>query len=139
MPAESFFDTNVLIYAVAQGDERSAQAELLLAAGGAISVQVMNEFASVARRKLGRSWSEIKEALQAIRVLCPVVAPLTSATHELAIELASRYQFEIYDALIAAAAIQTKCSVLYSEDFQDGQVIEQKLTVKNPFKQPKKF
>lgn len=138
MPAEAFFDTNVLIYAVtldnAQDNDRSHRAETLLAAGGVVSVQVMNEFASVARRKLGMSWSEVKDALQAIRILCPAVAPLTLATHDLAIDLAGRYNFEIYDALIAAAALQAKSSVLYSEDFQDGQVIEGKLTIRNPFK-----
>jgi predicted nucleic acid-binding protein len=53
MPGERFFDTNVLIYAFAVGDRRSARAEALLAEGGVIGVQVLNEFTNVVRRKLG--------------------------------------------------------------------------------------
>ena len=52
MPGRVFFDTNILIYAVAQDDSRAARAEELLAAGGVIGVQILNEFVSVARRKL---------------------------------------------------------------------------------------
>ena len=59
MPAKAFFDTNVLIYAVAHDDPRSAQAEELLASGGVLSVQILNEFASVARRKILMSWSDV--------------------------------------------------------------------------------
>jgi len=53
-----FFDTNVLVYAVTEDDARSSQAEALLAAGGVISMQILNEFASVARRKLSMSWPD---------------------------------------------------------------------------------
>ncbi len=62
MPAKAFFDTNVLIYAVAHDDPRSRQAEELLALGGVLSVQILNEFASVARRKILMSWSDVTEA-----------------------------------------------------------------------------
>jgi predicted nucleic acid-binding protein len=58
MPADAFFDTNVLLYAIAQDDPRNAQAEALLASGGMISVQILNEFAAVARRKLSMPWRE---------------------------------------------------------------------------------
>ena len=67
MPASPFLDTNVLIYSVAKNDARSEIAEVLLAAGGVVSVQVFNEFAATARRKLGMSWDDIAEALDAIR------------------------------------------------------------------------
>src|SRR5260221_14621342 len=63
-----FFDTNVLVYVVGQKDERTAHAEALVAAGGVVSVQILNELAAVARRKLGLTWEEIEEALAAIRV-----------------------------------------------------------------------
>jgi predicted nucleic acid-binding protein len=134
MPGNAFLDTNVLIYAVAQNDPRSVRAEELLATGGSISVQVLNEFASVARRKLRMSWNEVMEALNAIRVLCPSPAPITLKTHDAALAIAEKYGYEIYDALIAASALEAGCATLYSEDMQHRQVLEGRLTVFNPFK-----
>jgi predicted nucleic acid-binding protein len=133
MSDRPFFDTNVLVYMVGQQDERTAKAEALVAGGGVISVQVLNELASVSHRKLGMSWKEIDEALAAVRVLCPSPRPVTIETHDAARHLASRYRFGFYDALIAAAALEAESRTLYSEDFRDGQVIEGRLTVRNPF------
>ena len=82
MRGERFFDTNILIYAEAQGDPRTPVAETLLIEGGVVSVQVLNEFAVVARRKLGMSCKEVTEALHDVRVLCPDPVALTIATHE---------------------------------------------------------
>jgi predicted nucleic acid-binding protein len=133
MSAKAFFDTNVLVYALAENDPRSQKSEELLAGGGVVSVQVLNEFAAVARRKLGMEWNEVREALEAVRALCPNPVALTVATHDAALRIAESYGYGIYDALIAAAALQAKCATLYSEDFQDGQVIGGKLTIRNPF------
>jgi len=133
MPADVFFDTNVLIYSIAQNDPRSMQAETLLAAGGRVGVQQLNEMASVTRRKMGMPWPEIREALDAILTLCPTPVAITLATHQSALEIAERYGYGIYDALVLAAALQSKCRIIYSEDFQDGQLIEGKVTVRNPF------
>ena len=133
MPAKAFFDTNVLIYAVAQDDPRSAQAEEILASGGILSVQILNEFVSVARRKILMSWSEVTEALDVFRVLCPSPLPITLELHEAALQLAEQHGYNIYDALVVAAALEAGCTTLYSEDFQDGQTIEEQLTIRNPF------
>lgn len=127
-----FFDTTILIYAVSDGDERMEIAERLLASGGTLSVQVLNEFAAVARRKLKMSWSEIAEALDAARVLCGPATPLTVEVHEAALRIAARYGYQIYDSLILAAALEAGCDVLYSEEMQDGQKIDS-LTIRNPF------
>jgi len=129
----AFFDTNVLIYALAQDDPRSVVAEQLLSAGGTFSVQVLNEFVSVARRKLHMPWKEVKEALEAFRILCDPPVPITIHTHETALKLAEKSNYGIYDALIAAAALEAACVILYSEDLQDGQVIDSRLTIRNPF------
>ena len=134
MNDKGFFDTNVLVYVVGQEDERTALAEALVAGGGGVSVQVLNELAPVARRKLGLTWEEVGEALAAIRVLCPSPVPLTIETHEAGLRIAAQYQFHIYDALVAAAALEAGCTTLYSEDLQDGQVIDGCLTIRNPFK-----
>jgi predicted nucleic acid-binding protein len=133
MSDKAFFDTNVLVYVVGQKDERTPKADALVANGGVISVQVLNELASVSRRKLGMSWEEIGDALAAIRVLCPSAMPLTIDTHDAGVRIAAKYGFQFYDALIAAAALEAECTTLYSEDFQNGQLIEGRLTVRNPF------
>jgi predicted nucleic acid-binding protein len=136
MRDEVFFDTNVLIYAVALEDPRNARAEELLASGGTISIQILNEFVSVARRKILMSWREVKGALDAFRVLCPSPLPITMEMHEAALKIAEQHGYGIYDALVVAAALEAECAILYSEDFQDGQTIDGRLTIRNPFAQP---
>ena len=136
MRAKAFFDTNVLIYAVAKDDPRSARAEELLASGGVLSVQILNEFVSVARRKILMSWSDVTEALDAFQVLCPSPLPITIETHQAALRIAQKYGYRIYDALVLAAALEAACTTLYSEDFQAGQTIEGQLTIRNPFARP---
>ncbi len=134
MPDRAFFDTNVLIYAVVENDPRGPRAEALLASGGLVGVQILNEFVSVVRRKLRMPWKDVIEALDAIRVLCPSPVAVTISTHETALMVAEKHGFEIYDALVIAAAMEAGCTILYSEDFQDGQVIDRKLTIRNPFR-----
>lgn len=133
MSDRAFFDTNVLVYIVGQTDYRTAKAEALVAKGGVVSVQVLNELAFVSRRILGMSWDEIGDALAAIRDLCPSPTPLTLDTHDAGLHIAATYGFSFCDALIAAAALDAECTTLYSEDFQDGLVLEGRLTVRNPF------
>ena len=106
MPGRAFFDTNILIYALAKGDPRSVRAEELLAAGGVLSIQILNEFVSVARRKIQMSWSEVAEALGAIRVLCSSPLPLTVDTHETALKIAEKHGYGIYDALAVARRLK---------------------------------
>jgi len=105
MSVKAFFDTNVLVYVVGQNDDRTAKAETLAASGGVVSVQVVNELASVSGRQLGMSWGEVGEALAAIRALCPSPMALTIETHDAGLRIAAKYGFPFYDALIAAAAI----------------------------------
>jgi predicted nucleic acid-binding protein len=134
MSDKAFFDTNILLYSIAQEDPRGPRAEDLLATGGVISVQVLNEFVSVTRRKIRMPWKGVREALEAIRILCPSPLPITIDTHEAALRIAEEYGLGIYDALIAAAALEAECVTLYSEDLQDGRVIDDQLTIRNPFK-----
>jgi predicted nucleic acid-binding protein len=136
MPDRAFFDANVLVYALAQNDPRSMRAEELLSSGGILSVQILNEFVSVAQRKILMPWTEITEALDAIRILCPSPLPITVETHEAALRIVEKYGYRIYDALVVAAALESACAILYSEDLRDGQTIEGKLTIRNPFAQP---
>lgn len=133
MNAKPFFDTNVLLYAFWENDARSDVARKLLAEGGVIGVQALNEFVAVARRKLAMAWGEIEEALLAIRVLCPSPVPLTMDVHSRALGIAAAHGYQIYDSLMIAAALQAECTVLYSEDLHDGQIVEG-LTIRNPFR-----
>jgi predicted nucleic acid-binding protein len=133
MNDKAFFDTNVILYAFRQDDSRAELAEALLAKGGAVSVQVLNEFVAVARRKFGKEWDDIRRALDILRVLCSEPVPLTVETHERAIDIAERYGYSIFDSLIIAAALQVGAKTLYSEDMSDGQAIEG-LTIRNPFR-----
>jgi predicted nucleic acid-binding protein len=133
MSGKAFFDTNILVYVVGEKDERTDRAEALLAGGGIISVQVLNELANVSRKKLRMSWEEIDEALAAIRVLCPSPLPLTIATHDAGRRIAAQYGYSMFDGLIAASALEAECDTLYSEDMQDEHVIEGRVTIRNPF------
>jgi predicted nucleic acid-binding protein len=129
----SFFDTNVLAY-LASGDTAKAdRAEAALAAGGSISVQVLNELANVARRKMQMSWDETHALLDMLRGLL-TVHPLTTDIHETGLRLAERYGFSIYDAMIAASALQAGCDTLWSEDMQHGMALDERLRIVNPFR-----
>ena len=133
MPAaETFFDTNILLYLLSEDAAKANRVEELIASGGVISVQVLNEFAAVASRKLGMSWSEITDVLTSIRAVCEI-EPLTVETHDLGIEIAERYGVSFYDVIILASALRAGCKILYSEDLQDRQVIDRKLRIRNPF------
>ena len=129
---EDFFDTNVVLYLLSADTDKADRAEELLAIGGTISVQVLNEFVAVASRKLHMSWSEIREVLAQVRAVC-AVEPMTIETHERALRIAERYGISTYDSLIVSAALLANCKTLHSEDMQNGQVIERQLTVRNPF------
>jgi predicted nucleic acid-binding protein len=134
MSDRAFLDTNVFVYAIVQDDPRSHDAEKLISAGGRVSVQVLNEFAAVVRRKTNMPWGEVQLALESIKVLCRDPLPITLDTHQQALAIAEKYRYKVYDALIVASALEARCTILYSEDMQDGQVIQSKLTIRNPFR-----
>lgn len=131
MPA--FLDTNVLVYAFTT-DARAAKALELLGARPTISVQGLNDFTNVARRKLGMDWQEVRDAISALRVFCPTILPLDLATHDEALRTAERYGFSMFDALVVASALQAGCETLWSEDMHHGMVVGGRLRIANPFR-----
>ena len=131
--AERFLDTNLLLYLLSADPLKADRAEELLSAGGVISVQVLNEFASVATRKLNMSIAEIREILAVIRAVCRV-APVSEETHDLGLQFAERYRLSIYDAMILAAARLAGCGLVLSEDMPDGQLFDGGLEIRNPFR-----
>ena len=132
MKGNAFFDTNILIYAFAKNDPRAEIAESLILAGGTIGVQTLNEFTAVAMRKLAMPWADVLEALGALRALFPAPVPFSLKTHDAALRIVSVYGYHIYDSLIIAAALESGCHTLFSEDMRDGQLIDG-LTIRNPF------
>jgi predicted nucleic acid-binding protein len=113
---ERFFDTNILLYLLSSEPDKADRAEDALAGGGVISVQVLNEFASVAMRKLKMP-----------------IAEITEETHDKGLEVAERYGLSVYDAMIVASAVLARCKILLSEDMQDRQVLAGSLELRNPF------
>jgi predicted nucleic acid-binding protein len=126
----SFFDSNVLLYLVEQSP-KAVTAQALLQNGGTISVQVLNEFIHVCRRKHKMATEDILEFLAPVKETFDVV-DLTLATHERAIEIVLATNFRIYDCNIIAAAELADCDVLYTEDLNHGRSIG-RVTIVNPF------
>jgi predicted nucleic acid-binding protein len=131
-PEEIFIDSTVLLYLLSKIPEKAEQAESIVQAGGRICVQVLNEIVNVARRKLSMPWGEINELLSLIRYLCSV-DPLTVEIHEQGIRIARQYKLSTYDAMIVAAALIAGCKILYSEDMQNGLLVDNQLRIRNPF------
>ncbi len=131
--AGSFLDSNVLLYVASNDETKAAKAEEIIASGGSISVQVLNELASVARRKMQLSWTETHAFLDTIRRLL-AIRPLTVQMHETGLAVAQRYGLSIYDAMIVAAALDAGCDTLWSEDMHDGLIVNDSLRVVNPFR-----
>jgi predicted nucleic acid-binding protein len=100
--------------------------------GGSVSVQVLNEFVHVARRKLRHDWPQIELALGLFRISFDDVVSVTLNTHTAAISLARDHGLSFYDALIVASAIEASCDILYTEDMQHGRSFGG-LTIVNPF------
>ena len=130
--ADAFFDSNILLYLISEDVGKAARSEALLLGGGVISVQVLNEFTDVARRKHALEWPEIRAVLAPVR-RAVTIASLTVETYERAAMLSGRYSYRFYHALILAAGLLADCTVLYSEDMQHGQVIDGQMTILNPY------
>ena len=130
--AECFLDTSVLLYLLSSQGDKAKRVEELLEGKVAVSVQVLNEFASVALRKRALTLEEVREFLHDVRELCST-QPLTLQVHDLGLEIAGRYGFSLYDSMIVASALHAECRTLFSEDLQHGQVIDKRLKVVNPF------
>jgi predicted nucleic acid-binding protein len=129
---ETFIDTNVLLYLLDRDEPKAAVAREIVATGGVISVQVLNEFIHVASRKHALGWDGIEDYLASFHRLLQV-EPLTPEGQSRATVIARTHRLSIYDANILASAELAGCRILCSEDMQDGQRIGS-LTIRNPFR-----
>ena len=128
----NFLDSNVILYLASRQQAKADRAEELIATGGTISVQVLNEIVNVSRRKMRMSWDETRDFLSMVRGLLKV-EPVTIEMHKAGIDLAERYGLSVYDAMIASAALLAECDTLFTEDLQDGLLVSGRLRVVNPF------
>jgi predicted nucleic acid-binding protein len=126
-----FIDSNVVLYLLSSDSTKADRAEAVLQAGGVISVQVLNEVASVCLRKLKMPWEEVDSLLHAVKAACDV-QPLTVQSHEKAVELAKRFKLLLYDANIVASALISGAQLLLSEELHSGLLIDG-LLIQNPF------
>ncbi|HEX8466182.1 MAG TPA: PIN domain-containing protein [Allosphingosinicella sp.] len=126
-------DSNVVIYLTDRDPEKAARSKALIAEGGWISAQVMNEVAAVARRKVRLAWPAVHELLALVRSFF-IVEPLTLATHDQTLFVAERYKLDVYDSAVVASALLAGCDTLWSEDMHDGLVVQGALTIRNPYR-----
>jgi predicted nucleic acid-binding protein len=129
---KAFLDTNILVYVFMESAGRTSIAESLLLDGANIGVQTLNELVNVGRGKLKKAWPDVLRWLQIIEELCPPPIQLSNTIHRRGIRIAQTHNYHIYDALMLAAALEASCTVFYSEDMQDGHVID-RMTICNPF------
>ena len=131
--SDRFVDTNIVIYTLSSDSAKQEIAVALLAQEPVTSIQVLSETANVMRKKLGFDIPSVKAVIERISLECSRVQPLTESILRHGLELSERYSFSHYDSLIVASALEASCDELYSEDMQDGLVIDQQLTIINPF------
>jgi predicted nucleic acid-binding protein len=127
-------DSNIAVYAFSDVGRKAEIAADTIGRADFVSVQVLNEFASVASRKQGRSWSEIASKVADIHSAVGRVVPVESSANIDAIRIAERYHLSFYDALMLAVALQSGARVIYSEDMQHGLVIDDALRIVDPFR-----
>lgn len=129
-----FLDTNIIVYAHTDLDaEKQNTAQHLIAENQTvISTQVLQETANTLVKKFNLSWTDVtKVATEAIRN--NLLHVNNDSTILRAFVIAERYKFSFYDSMIIAAALESKCNILYSEDLHHGQLVEQLLKIVNPF------
>ena len=131
MRTKFFIDSNILVYLVGPDHRKATIAERLLRQEHTISVQVLNEFVRVARKKLKIEWAMVDEVLASAMEYCTVV-PLTLEVQVRAVEICKNHLINIYDANIIAAAELANCDILYTEDLNNGQLIG-RIGINNPF------
>lgn len=140
MKDNCFFDTNILIYSKfpqdlqKQGIAQNLITSRLKSDNVYISTQVMSEFINCSIKKAHKTMAETKPIVNILRKWFDIIA-VTPVIVLDAMEIAEKYGFSFYDSLIVSAALYANCTILYTEDLQDGQVIEDVLAIKNPFKQ----
>ena len=135
MKGNCFIDTNILVYCYTDDEPVKQQKALGIAndSDTFISTQVLTELSNTLKKKFKLDWQAVENVISEVSSDFNVYVN-KPATIERACQVADKYQYSFYDSLIIAAALSCNCKTLYSEDMQGGQVIENSLTIVNPFK-----
>jgi len=130
-----FIDSNVIIYAYSNSEiaKQKIARRIVKENYTVISTQVLQEMCNTLGRKYMIDYSSIKDTLQECINSNNEIHTNHQHTILKACDIAKRYSFSFYDSLIISAALESNCSVLYSEDLQHNQIIDDVLTIKNPF------
>ena len=129
----STLDTSIAVYALST-DERADRAASVLRASAFLSVQVLNEYANVGRRKRADPWELVARHVAALRDAVPNILPINDDANREALRIGERYRLALYDALMLAVALAGGARTIYSEDMQHGRVIDGRLRIVDPFR-----
>lgn len=135
MSGRAFFDTNIFIYLYAENErEKQAICKALInnADECVTSTQILNEVNNVLIKKWKLPVDTVKTVQHDIRRISEV-NHISTKTIDNAIDLTARYGFSYFDCLMLASALECNCSIIFTEDMSDGQVIDKTLTITNPF------
>ncbi|MBS1500416.1 MAG: PIN domain-containing protein [Bacteroidetes bacterium] len=127
-----FIDSNIVLYILDVDQHKSSIAQKILLSRPLISAQILTEVANVCKRRFKYSKEQVLSLWSDLLMDC-VCVETGATTFFTGVALSKKYDFQVYDSLIVAAALNADCEVLYSEDMQHGMVIENKLTIVNPF------
>ena len=132
--AEVFVDTNVLLYALGDDEAKRRQANAVLLGDDdwLVSTQVLIEYVAVCLRKRLLPIEQVRASVEGLEHSAARVLLVDEAAIAQALRLHERYRYSWWDSLILAAALEARCTVLYSEDMQHGQEVEG-LRIENPF------
>ncbi len=133
MKDKVFTDSNVLLYLLGEDIAKKKKAEEIPFSTPLISTQVINENINVSYKQFHLSKEKIFCHIENLLSKC-LVKMITLDTIKLGYHFFTKYRYGFYDCLIISSAFENNCNILYSEDLQDGQIIEGKLKIINPFK-----
>ena len=135
MSGNVFLDTNIFVYLCSNDElkKRSASISILGKYICITSTQALNEFCNVFIKKYGLPIDKIKEFVRNIAKSCRI-QPVSDRVIFLALDINGKYGYSFYDCLMIASALESGCDILYTEDMNNGQIIENKLKIVDPFK-----
>ncbi len=132
MKGGNFLDTNIIVYSLGNNQKKKEITNSLIDSNPIISTQVINELVNVCLKKLKLTKEESFKVGRFLLTKCSIKT-LNISTIDSAMNISIKYNFSYWDSLIISSALENGCSIVYSEDLQHNQVIENKLKILNPY------
>lgn len=136
MRGKVFIDSNIFLYAFSTLEkDKQATSKNILYQNAVISTQIINEVSVNLLKKFGFLEKQVKAFVNSAfkRYYVEILDQQVFVT---ASNIRENYNVSYYDSVIVSTAIKAGCAILYSEDMQNNQVINESLTIINPFVQP---